>query len=538
MQCRDCNAILPTEARFCLSCGTRVEVVSPDPVVDPLFETLNKAIGFQYRIERRLGRGAMGAVYLAHEFALDRDVAIKVLPPEHASAPQMQDRFRREARVAARLSHPHIVPLYTFGEVSGLVYFVMGYVAGESLAARLKSHGPYSPEEARTFLVALCDALDYAHRQGIVHRDIKPDNILLDSASGAPMLTDFGIAKPTFAEAELTATGQLIGTPHYMSPEQAQGRTDVDARSDIYSLGVVAYEIISGSRPFDGESSMESLAQRLTRDAKSLGSVVSGVPSDIALAVDRCLQRDATKRWSDAKSLREALLPFDEEVEESLSARMLRLSVIFGTVAVLVSGYVTAYSIFNSDFQFPFLGARILLGGGVWMTVIVTFASLGLRSQGLHARDIFRKAFQQPRWWRAWYPRAFRRPGDVWSRLPKELRRFRTCRSLLQIYSAAIMIPLLLVFHSSPVVLPLVLLVQFAGMILVFVSRHRAARFVRAKTTSTAAEASAILTTSTWGASAWRRPPASMLLDQEHRRRPSGSTPDSGLPASERPTQL
>src|SRR5678815_207952 len=196
MLCRDCNAVLPPEARFCLSCGARVQAVAPDSAVDPLFETLNKAIGFQYRIERRLGRGAMGAVYLAHEFALDRDVAIKVLPPEQANTPQMQERFRREARIAARLSHPHIVPLYTFGEVSGLVYFVMGYVAGESLAFRLKNHGRYSPEEARALLVALCDALDYAHRQGIVHRDIKPDNILLDMGSGAPMLTDFGIAKP------------------------------------------------------------------------------------------------------------------------------------------------------------------------------------------------------------------------------------------------------------------------------------------------------------------------------------------------------
>jgi serine/threonine-protein kinase len=539
MQCRECSAILPAEARFCLSCGTRIEAVAPDSAVDPLFETLNKAIGFQYRIERRLGRGAMGAVYLAHEFALDRDVAIKVLPPEQASAPQMRERFRREARIAARLSHPNIVPLYTFGEVSGLVYFVMGYVAGESLASRLKNRGSYSPEEARTFLVALCDALDYAHRQGIVHRDIKPDNILLDSASGAPMLTDFGIAKPTFAEAELTATGQLIGTPHYMSPEQAQGRTDVDARSDIYSLGVVAYEMISGRRPFGGESLMESLAQRLTRDAKPLGAVVSAVPSDIALAVDRCLQRDATKRWPDAKSLREALLPFDEEVEESLSARMLRLSVIFGVVSVFVSGYITAYSVINPEIHLPVRGTRILLVGAVWVTVIATFASLGLHSQGLHAGDIVRKAFQQPRWWRSWYPRAFRRPGDVWSRLPKELRRFRIYRSLLQTFALMLLVPSLLMFNRSPRVLPVVLLIQFVGVVIVFVERHRAAKFVRTKTAATATEASAILTTSTWGVSAWRRPPGSILLEAPaHNRHPNGSATARELPASERPTQL
>jgi tRNA A-37 threonylcarbamoyl transferase component Bud32 len=540
MQCRDCNAVLPPEARFCLSCGARVHAVAPDSAVDPLFETLNKAIGFQYRIERRLGRGAMGAVYLAHEFALDRDVAIKVLPPELANTPQMQDRFRREARIAARLSHPHIVPLYTFGEVSGLVYFVMGYVAGESLASRLKNHGRYSPEQARTLLVALCDALDYAHRQGIVHRDIKPDNILLDSASGAPMLTDFGIAKPAFAEAELTATGQLVGTPHYMSPEQAQGRTDVDARSDIYSLGLVAFEMISGSRPFGGESLMESLTERLTRDPKPLGSVVSDVPSDIALAVDRCLQRDSTKRWLDAKSLREALLPFDEELEESFSARMLRLCVILGVLSVIAFAYYTAaYSVLTTTLQFPPRAFGILIGGAVWVTVIGIAACIGLRSEGLNARDISRKAFQQPRWWRSWYPRLFRRPGDVWSRLPKELRRFRIYRSLLQLYAFGVLIPSLLLFRRSSAVLLMLTLVQFILMIVVFIERFRATRFVRAKTSATAAEASALLTTSTWGISVWRRPPASTLLDSSrHSHLPSTSTPDTELPASERPTRL
>src|SRR6187401_1017007 len=182
MQCQECGAALTADARFCSSCGARIQTARD--ASDPLRDALEEAIGFQYRIERLLGRGGMGAVYLAHELALDRDVAIKVLPPEQAGAPQLRDRFRREARTAARLTHPNIVPLHTFGEVNGLVYFVMGYVAGESLASRLSRTGPLPSDEARALFTEIADALAYAHRNGVVHRDIKPDNILIDAETG------------------------------------------------------------------------------------------------------------------------------------------------------------------------------------------------------------------------------------------------------------------------------------------------------------------------------------------------------------------
>src|SRR5262245_40371796 len=327
MRCRECGADLPGDARFCLSCGTRV-VPQSEERGDPLRDTLEQAIGFQYRIERLLGRGGMGAVYLAHELALDRHVAIKVLLPEQAGAPELRERFKREARTAARLTHPNIVPLHTFGEVSGLMYFVMGYVDGESLAASLRRRAPLDADTTRALLASVCDALDYAHRQGIVHRDIKPDNILIDASSGTPLLLDFGIAKASLSDAQLTTDGQLMGTPHYMSPEQAMGKADLGPRSDLYSLGVVAYEMLSAKLPFEAAAAIEALTRRLPHEPRPLASVAQ-VPTDFAHAIDRCLQKDPAQRWPDAKSLREALLPSDEEPEDSFHERLLRILTIF-----------------------------------------------------------------------------------------------------------------------------------------------------------------------------------------------------------------
>ena len=198
---------------------------------DPLRTALEDAIGFQYEIVRLLGRGGMGAVYHAHERALDRPVAIKVLPPESAGTADARERFLREARTAAKLTHPNIVPLFTFGEASGLVYFVMGYVDGESLEQRLRRLGKLDATHASRILEQLAGALDYAHQQGIVHRDVKPDNVLIEHGSGVAKLTDFGIAKRAAAGETLTGTGLLIGTPRYMSPEQASGDRELDARS-------------------------------------------------------------------------------------------------------------------------------------------------------------------------------------------------------------------------------------------------------------------------------------------------------------------
>jgi serine/threonine protein kinase len=549
MQCHQCNAVLPLEARFCLACGTRLDVAVPEADVDPLLDSLEKAIGFQYRIERLLGRGGMGAVYLAHELALDRDVAIKVLPPEQASTPFMRERFRREARTAARLSHPHIVPLHTFGEVSGLVYFVMGYIGGESLASRLKHQGALESEEARRILVAMCDGLDYAHRQGIVHRDIKPDNILIDGASGAPLLTDFGIAKPPLAEAQLTTTGQLIGTPHYMSPEQAQGRPDVDARSDLYSLGIVAYEMLSGSRPFDADSPLDALTQRLTREPKPLGSLRSEIPSDLALAVDRCLQRDPSKRWPDAKSLREALLPSEEEeADYSPPVRVLHtISTVALPLALVAFGHLKLFAALNPDFLSAGRLTGLLIGVVTALVMVSVVTVVRLRFQGLDLKRIMMKALQQPSWSRSWYPRSFRRRGDVWDRLPRRLRQFRTVKGLLLTYMFAVFLPLQLTAmwtHSLPTLRQLLWGAALANLLLMFVLRQRAVKDIRARSGATVVQASAWLNTPTWRLSTWRRPPTSSLLrDQAQPLLRAGEASDAALTGladrvhTERPTQ-
>src|SRR5829696_3295223 len=241
------------------------------PDVD--FIAVQQALAGEYSLERELGRGGMGIVYLAREARLARSVAIKVLPPALASRADLREAFLRESQTVARLTHPNIVPVYAVGERGGFVYMVMAFVEGTTLGERIRSRGPLLPGQAARVLREVAWALAYAHGARIVHRDVTAENILLERGSERALVTDFGIASATQASA-LTEDGRVMGNAHYVSPEQATGEP-LDARSDLYSLGVVGYYALTGRLPFDGETSGEVVRQHLTATAPAITSVSS-----------------------------------------------------------------------------------------------------------------------------------------------------------------------------------------------------------------------------------------------------------------------
>ena len=276
---------------------------------DYLRDRVTVAVGTQYLIEQEIGRGGMAVVYRATDLRLHRPVAIKVLPPDVAFNPDVRARFIREAQTAAQLNHPNIVPIYAVDEADGggLVYFVMSYVDGESLGVRLAREGGWPVDRAARVLRDVADALAYAHARGVIHRDIKPDNILIDRASGRPMVTDFGIARAAQGETRLTAPGVAVGTPAYMSPEQALGERELDGRSDLYSLAVVGYHMLAGETPFKAANTPAMLVKHATERPRPLRERRPDVPAYLAVAIDRAMAKRPEDRWSDAAEFRDAL---------------------------------------------------------------------------------------------------------------------------------------------------------------------------------------------------------------------------------------
>jgi predicted permease len=279
-------------------------------------DALNEQLGGAYHIVRELGRGAFATVYLARERVLHRLVAIKVLHLERAVSDEERERFMREARTAAHLDHPGIVPILAFGETPTTMYMVMRYIDGESLADRLKRDKRLSPEEARRLFLDLASALAHAHRQGVVHRDIKPENVLLAHGEGGETharLLDFGVAAFQTRDLGMSASREMWGTPTFMSPEQALGEVDLDARSDIYSLGVLGYVMLAGRDPFASTSPLERLKQQQRGPAIPLARAAPGAPAGLVAAIERCLVYEPQERWRRATDLYAVLEALGDE---------------------------------------------------------------------------------------------------------------------------------------------------------------------------------------------------------------------------------
>ncbi len=328
MFCPDCGSWNRAAALRCARCDADLPelAVLPSDRPDEDIGELRRATGNRYRVVRKLGSGGMAHVYYAMHDRLDSPLVIKVLHRQLAGEPEMRERFRREAEAAAHLNHPGICSILDYGEAGDTVFLVMPYLSGGSLADRLARDRTVAPVAAAAIGAQVAAALDFAHRRGVVHRDVKPDNILFDE-DGHAVVTDFGIATARF-HARLTGTGRAMGTPHYMSPEQAMGKV-VDGRSDIYGLGVMLYEMLIGVPPFDGDDAYGVGYKQVHEMPLSPLVADPTLPRDIVAVVMRCLSKSADERPQRGFELADALLasiPFDVAAADHGQARSARLA--------------------------------------------------------------------------------------------------------------------------------------------------------------------------------------------------------------------
>ena len=309
IDCARCHTPLPDASRFCSSCGFDVTGggvdASTQAQIEGLMARLQRIVEGKYELRKMVGKGGMGAVFLAHDSTLEREVAIKVLPPDISQDPQVVKRFHQEAKTAAKLDHPNIIPIYRVESEGGLNYFVMKYIAGTSLEEVLERKEPLSVEYIQRVLWEAACALGHAHQRGVVHRDIKPANIMFDHDDRV-ILTDFGISKAVQGASALTGTGMIIGTPHYMAPEQAKG-APVDGRADQYSLGVVAYRMITGDLPFTGDSVHTILYKHIFEEPQRAKR--ADVPDFISAAIARSLAKDPEQRYAFMEEFATAIWP-------------------------------------------------------------------------------------------------------------------------------------------------------------------------------------------------------------------------------------
>src|SRR3989441_1231208 len=324
--CPSCRAEIPRGAAFCPACGsasptvitneraTAVPSAPGAPPAVPTPERLVRALGPKYEVKRLIGRGGFAEVYELWDKDLDRRLACKVLHPEIAWTPGMLARFRQEANALARLQDPAILAIHFTGDGEGLVYYVMPFVEGESLAERLRRRGPYTADEALKIADPILQALSHAHTQGLVHRDIKPDNVMVEAKSGRVLLLDFGIAKLLDpgggggdAGGAKTATGFTVGTVQYMSPEQALGQPNLDGRSDLYAFGAMLYQMVTGTPPYDGNSSAEIVGKHLGDPVPVASDVNAKIPRWLSTVIVQCLAKKPEDRFQDADEVLAAL---------------------------------------------------------------------------------------------------------------------------------------------------------------------------------------------------------------------------------------
>jgi serine/threonine-protein kinase len=309
MFCPQCGTWNRAASPTCNRCGDPLPELSRGPFERPDDEItrLRRATGKRYQVLKRLGGGGMADVYLAEQAQLTRRVVIKVLHPHLARDAEVAERFRREAEAASKLVHPHICGILDYGATDEVVYIVMPYLEGGSLADLIERSRTVDPARAAGVAAQISCALDYAHRRGVVHRDVKPDNVLFDE-DGNALLTDFGIATARF-HARLTATGRAMGTPHYMSPEQAMGKL-VDGRSDLYAVGILLYESLVGFPPFDGADAFSVSYKQVHEAAVAPTQVSSRVPEALSAIVMRCLVKAPAERYARGYDLADALIGF------------------------------------------------------------------------------------------------------------------------------------------------------------------------------------------------------------------------------------